>query len=69
MPLPIPPTHSPIQKARAGSSPAFLLDMADVVTTHGRGAHVTNEGKELILWGKGERAEQTVRQGDVSSSS
>lgn len=49
MPLPIPPTPSPIQKARAGPSPAFLLDVADVVTTHGRGAHVTNEGKELIL--------------------
>lgn len=28
---------------------ALLLDVADVVTTHGRGAHVTNEGKELIL--------------------
>ena len=28
---------------------AFLLDMADIVTTHSRRAHVTNEGKELIL--------------------
>lgn len=26
---------------------AFLLDVADMVSTHGRGAHVTNDGKEL----------------------
>lgn len=39
----------PFQVHTAGPSPAFLFDVADVVTTHGRGAHVTNEGKELIL--------------------
>lgn len=48
MPLLIPTT--PLFKMHTASpSPAFLLDVADVVTTHGRGAHVTNEGKELIF--------------------
>lgn len=41
--------HSPIPSAHRSPSPAFLLDVADVVPTHGGGAHVTDEGKELVL--------------------
>lgn len=26
--------------------------MADIVTAHRRRSHVTDEGKELVLWGK-----------------
>lgn len=49
MALLISTTTPPFLMNTAGPSPAFLLDVADVVATHGRGAHMTNEGKELIL--------------------
>lgn len=49
MALLISTTAPPFQMHTAGPSPAFLLDVADIMTTHGGGAHVTNEGEELIL--------------------
>lgn len=49
MPPLIPTSTLQFRMYPASPSPAFLLDVADIVTTHGRGAHVTDEGKELIL--------------------
>lgn len=36
-----------------GDSLLVLLDVTDVMATHCACAHVTDEGKELVLWGEG----------------
>lgn len=53
-----------------------LLDVADVVAAHSARAHVTDEGKQLILWKRGggrgvggiEEKNQDMQSGDISDS-